>query len=131
MRILVDSTVWIDYFNGTPAPQTDALDRALGRAPIVVGDLIVAEVLQGFRHDQDWQAARDALLRFPVLHLGGLPLALRSTQNYRALRARGITIRKTIDCLIATFCIEEGVALLHNDRDFEPFVRFLGLREAV
>lgn len=128
--MLVDSTVWIDYFNGTATPQTDFLDAALGRAPIVVGDLIVAEVLQGFRHEKDWQAARDALLRFPVLPLGGLGLVLRSSKSYRELRARGITIRKTIDCLIATLCIEEGLTLLHNDRDFKPFVRFLGLREA-
>ena len=128
---MVDSTVWIDFFNGTVTPQTDHLDRILGQAPIVVGDLIVAEVLQGFRADRDWHAAQDALLRFPILELGGLAIALRSAQNYRTLRARGITVRKTIDCLIATFCIEEGVALLHSDRDFKPFARHLGLQEPV
>lgn len=131
MPILVDSSVWIDYFNGRPTPQTDHLDRILGEDLLALGDLIVAEVLQGFRHERHWRAAKDALLRLPVLRIGGLDLALQSASNYRTLRARGVTVRKTIDCLIATFCIEEGIELLHADRDFVPFARHLGLRESI
>jgi predicted nucleic acid-binding protein len=128
VAILVDSSVWIDFFNDAPAPEVEILDGLLGRASIVVGDLILAEVLQGFRHDRDHDRARDALLRFPVLPMGGLDLALASAANYRALRRKGATIRKTVDCWIATFCLRENLELLHSDRDFEPFAKHLGLR---
>ena len=128
MTTLVDSSVWIDYFNGVITPQTDYLDLILGKAFIVVGDLILVEVLQGFRQETDFAAARDALLKFPILTLGGQELALKSASHYRFLRGSGITIRKTIDCLIATFCIENNFSLLHTDRDFEPFATHLGLK---
>ncbi|MEJ2750132.1 MAG: PIN domain nuclease [Anaerolineae bacterium] len=125
MTTLVDSSVWIDYFNGVSTPQTDYLE---GKEFIVVGDPILVEVLQGFRQEKDFAAARDSLLKFPVLTIGGQEMALKSASHYRLLRSSGITIRKTIDCLIATFCIESNFSLLHTDRDFEPFVTHLGLK---
>lgn len=125
--MLVDSSVWIDYFNGTITPQTDYLDSILGVEEIVVGDLILAEVLQGFRLDKDYRAAHKALCAFPIVNLVGQQIALKSVENYRALRKQGITIRKTIDCLIATFCIEHAMDLLHADSDFEPFEQRLHL----
>jgi predicted nucleic acid-binding protein len=126
--LLVDSSVWIDYFNGESSLQTDYLDRALGEENIIIGDLILAEVLQGFRSKKDFETAQIALLKFPYLSMVGLEIALQSAQNYRFLRAKGITVRKTIDCLIATFCIEHNISLLHNDRDFTPFEHELGLK---
>jgi predicted nucleic acid-binding protein len=128
---IVDSSVWIDYFNGKPTPQTERLDLALGTRDIGSGDLVLCEVLQGFRQAKDFEAARQALLPFPVFEMGGVELALQSAMNYRALRQRGITIRKTIDCLIATFVIEHGFELLHSDQDFEPFQQHLGLTVVV
>jgi predicted nucleic acid-binding protein len=124
---IVDSSVWIDYFNGVATPQTDLLDAALGRRELGLGDLILCEVLQGFARERDFVRARTALLRLPVLHMGGLEIALQSAQNYRTLRSRGITIRRTLDCLIATFVIAHGFALLHSDHDFTPFAHHLGL----
>jgi hypothetical protein len=128
LSLLVDSSVWIDYFNGQATVQTDHLDAILGQQVIVVGDLILAEVLQGFRHQKDFVQARTALLRFPVMPIVGQKFAVQSAKNYRSLRAKGITIRKTIDCLIATFCIENGFQLLHSDRDFDPFAEHLNLQ---
>jgi predicted nucleic acid-binding protein len=128
LPILVDSSVWIGYFNGAETPQTDLLDRLLSRDEVVTADLIVAEVLQGFRDEAHFERARQALLRLPVLALGGLDLALDSAANYRALRRRGVTLRSTIDCWIATFCLREGLELLHDDRDFEVFARYFDLR---
>ena len=128
MNLLVDSSVWIDYFNGSDTPETDYLDDALGNEPIVVGDLILAEVLQGFRLQRDFDAACIALTRFPVLVMVGQQVAIQSAANYRILRAKGITIRKTIDSFIATFCIENELTLLHADRDFDHFESFLGLQ---
>jgi predicted nucleic acid-binding protein len=128
LALLVDSSVWIDYFNGITSPQSDYLEQSLGQIEILVGDLILAEVLQGFRRRQDFDLAREALLRFPVLEMVGAEMAIRSAENYLALRSNGITIRKTIDCLIATFCIENGLELLHSDRDFDPFEAHLDLR---
>jgi len=127
LTILVDSTVWIDFFNGVPSPETDRLDALLGSGRLVTADLILSEVLQGFRSDRDFERARDALLRLPVLRIGGTELALASAENYRFLRRKGCTVRATIDCWIATFCLGEGLELLHNDRDFDPFQRHLGL----
>ncbi|HXK39360.1 MAG TPA: PIN domain-containing protein, partial [Candidatus Paceibacterota bacterium] len=95
---------------------------------VVVADLIVAEVLQGFREDRHFERARDALLRLPVLQMGGRELAIACAESYRHLRAQGVTIRSTIDCWIATFCLREGLALLHDDRDFDAFARHLPLR---
>ncbi len=128
MSLLVDSSVWIDFFNGRPSPQTDYLDAALGQQAIVIGDLILTEVLQGFRRQQAFEQARSALLNFPMMPMVGQRIAIQSAVNYRALRARGITIRKTMDCLIATFCIENGLMLLHADRDFDPFELHLNLQ---
>jgi predicted nucleic acid-binding protein len=124
---IVDSSVWIDYFNGEIMPQTDLLDTALGQREIGLGDIILAEVLQGFRDQKDFEKARDALLRFPVFTMGGVEIALKSAENYRLLRRRGITVRKTVDCLIATFVIENGFSLLYSDRDFDPFEEHLNL----
>lgn len=127
---IVDSSVWIDYFAGKVTPQTDLLHSALGWQAIGLGDIILCEVLQGYRRQEDFDAARTALLQFPVYRIGGIAIALKSAESYRALRRQGITIRKTIDCLIATFVIERGFTLLHSDRDFEPFELHLGLRVA-
>ncbi|MBI1295086.1 PIN domain-containing protein [bacterium] len=125
---IVDSSVWIDYFKGVPTPATDRLDLVLGRQELGLGDIILCEVLQGFRKDNDFERARRALLTFPVFTIGGADLAIQSASNYRFLRQRGVTIRKTVDCLIATFVIENGYTLLYQDRDFDPFVIHLGLR---
>ncbi len=125
--LVVDSTVWIDYFNGQANLQTDYLDAVLGVQPILVGDIILGEVLQGFRSDTDFEQARQALSRFPQTAMLNPALALQSARNYRTLRKRGITIRKTVDCFIATFCIENVHQLLHNDSDFDPFEKHLGL----
>jgi len=124
---IVDSSVWIDYFRGAVTPETDLLHHALGQVELGIGDIILCEVLQGFPARRDFVRARTALLQFPVFTLGGTDVALQIAENYRALRRRGITVRKTIDCLIATFVIAHGFALLHNDRDFAPFEQHLGL----
>lgn len=125
--LVVDSTVWIDYFNGQVNPQTDYLDANLGAQPILVGDIILGEVLQGFRNDADFDKALQALSRFPQTAMLNPALALQSARNYRTLRKRGLTIRKTIDCFIATFCIQNSHSLLYNDSDFDPFEKHLGL----
>lgn len=125
---IVDSSVWIDYFNGASTPQTNALDEALGTREVAIGDIILCEVLQGFHSQKDFNRARDALLHLPVLTIGGQEIALRSAENYRTLRQSGFTVRKTIDCLIATFVIENEHTLLHSDRDFDLFVKQFGMR---
>lgn len=126
--ILVDSSVWIDYFRGTATPQTDRLDNLLGSEPLTIGDLILTEVLQGFTSDRDFNQAKKLLTSLVVIELGGLEIAIQAAKNYRKLRDLGITSRKTIDTVIATRCIAGGYTLLHSDRDFEPFVTHLGLR---
>ena len=126
--ILVDSSVWIDYFNGNKTPQTNWLDSAMGNSPIIIGDLILTEVLQGFQSDKDFKTARDLLLRIPFMPMGGYDIALESATNYRLLRRKGITVRKTIDVMIGTFCIHYQLSLLHDDRDFDPMVKFLRLK---
>lgn len=128
--ILVDSSVWIDYFTGRVTTQTEMLDRLLGREPLAIGDLILTEVLRGFADDQDFNQARRLLLSLEVVELGGKEIAVQAAKNFRALRRLGVTVRKTIDTVIATRCIESGYQLLHSDRDFEPFARHLGLRTA-
>lgn len=125
--ILVDSSVWIDFFNGVETPQVTLLDNKLGDTPILVGDLILTEVLQGFKSNKDFEMAKQALERFELREMVGKDIALRSAENYRRLRKSGITVRKTIDVVIATFCIENNVALLHSDRDFDPMEDILGL----
>jgi hypothetical protein len=126
--LVVDSTVWVDYFNGVVNPQTDYLDRVLGTTPVLVGDLILAEVLQGFREDVDFEKARRALSRYIQVEMVNPDVALQSARNYRQLRRKGITPRKTIDGLIATYCLENEHELLHNDSDFDGYERHLGLR---
>jgi predicted nucleic acid-binding protein len=128
--ILVDSSVWIDYFNGTITTQTDKLDQLLGHEPLAIGDLILTEVLQGFVNERDFNDARKMLTSFTVVELGGREIAIQAAKNFRALRVRGVTVRKTIDTVIATRCIESGYDLLHDDRDFDPFAKHLGLRVA-
>ena len=129
--ILVDSSVWIDYFRGTQTPQTEKLDELLSSEPIAIGDLILTEVLQGFGSERDFNEARRLLTSLLVVELGGREIAIQAARNFRILRAQGVTIRKTIDTVIATRCIESGFTLLHSDRDFDPFVQHLGLRSAL
>ncbi len=126
--LVVDSTVWIDYFNGVVSPQTDYLNRILENTPILVGDLMLVEVLQGFRQDTDFEKARRALGKFLQASLVNPDLAVQSARNYRTLRQKGVTVRKTIDNLIATYCIENDHELLHNDSDFDGYEQHLGLR---
>jgi predicted nucleic acid-binding protein len=126
--ILVDSSVWIDYFKGTVTAQTEKLDTLLGSEPLAIGDLILTEVLQGFAGERDFNQARKMLTSLTVVELGGQEIAIQAAKNFRTLRSLGVTVRKTIDTFIATRCIESGYDLLHNDKDFEPFVRHLGLR---
>jgi predicted nucleic acid-binding protein len=125
--LIVDSTVWIDYFNGRVTPQTDYLHDAVAYIHILVGDLILAEVLQGFRKDADFEAARLTLGKFSQASLVSSTLAVQSARNFRFLRQKGITVRKTIDSLIETYCIENSHDLLHSDVDFDPYEQFLGL----
>lgn len=129
--ILVDSSVWVDYFNGIGSSETDFLDATLGIEPVAIGDLILTEVLQGFRSDSDYRTAKSLLLGLTIFELLGQDLAIKAADNYRALRRRGATVRKTADCIIATFCIERGLSLLFSDRDFQPFVKSLGLVSAL
>jgi predicted nucleic acid-binding protein len=128
--ILVDSSVWIDYFRGTATPQAERLDGLLGTEPIATGDLILTEVLQGFVSDRDFNQARKLLTSLTIVELGGRDIAVQAAKNFRALRALGVTVRKTIDAVIATRCIESRLPLLYSDRDFDPFVEHLGLRSA-
>lgn len=129
--ILVDSSVWIDYFRGTLTAQTDRLDGLLGSEPLLMGDLILVEVLQGFRSDRDFEKARKFLASLELIELGGADLAIPAARNCRKLRSLGITVRKTIDTVIATCCIERGHTLLHDDRDFDAFAEHLGLQTIV
>jgi predicted nucleic acid-binding protein len=127
--VIADTTVWVDHFNNVSNAQTEWL-RASGDSKFAVGltDLILCEVLQGLRDDFRFAKVKSELLRLPVLSTGGVDLAVTAARNYMSLRSRGITVRKTIDGLIATFCIEAGHELLHHDRDFDPYERHLGLQ---
>jgi predicted nucleic acid-binding protein len=129
--ILVDSSVWIDYFRGTATPQAEKLDLLLGNEPIATGDLILTEVLQGFVSDRDFNQAKKLMTSLVIVDLAGQAMAIQAAKNFRVLRARGITVRKTIDTVIATRCIESGLPLLYSDRDFDPFVEHLRLRSAL
>ncbi len=129
--ILVDSSVWIDYFNGAITPQTEKLNSLLGRERLAIGDLILLEVLQGFGKEHDFEVAKELLTSLTVITLGGQDTAIQAARSFRMLRKIGATVRKTIDSVIATRCIESGYELLHDDKDFAPFVKHLGLREAV
>ena len=129
--ILVDTSVWIDYFKGTIKPQTEILDSLLGHQPLAIGDLILTEVLQGFANDRDFIVTTNLLTSLVAVDLGGQEIAIQAAKNFRTLRKLGVTVRKTIDTVIATRCIESGYDLLHNDRDFDPFAKHLGLRVVV
>lgn len=129
--ILVDSSVWIDYFRGVITPQTERLDQLLAIEPLAVGDLILTEVLQGFGNDRDFARAQQLLTVLTVVTIGGPEVAIQAARNFRTLRTLGVTVRKTIDTLIATRCIASNFALLYSDRDFQPFVEHLGLRPAM
>jgi predicted nucleic acid-binding protein len=126
--LVVDSTVWIDYFNGVENSQTDYLHQIADKTPILIGDLILAEVLQGFREDSDFEKARRALGKCIQVEMVNPKLALQSARNYRLLRRKGVTVRKTIDSLIATYCIENEHDLLHNDSDFDGYEKHLELK---
>jgi predicted nucleic acid-binding protein len=128
--IVVDSSVWVDFFNDTSTPEVERLDALLGVMPVAIGDLILVEVLQGFRSETDVATARQLFRSIPVIEMLGLANAYKAAENYRALRRQGITVRKTIDGIIATACIEADLPLLFSDRDFLPFVRHLGLEAA-
>ena len=128
--ILVDSSAWIDYFRGVDSRVTRLLDATLGREPVYAGDLILVEVLQGFVDERHYRQARAFFDDVDIVPLCGRALCERAAENFRALRHRGVTVRKTIDTVIATFCIENRFTLLHDDRDFDPFVQHLGLQAA-
>lgn len=129
--ILVDSSVWIDYFSGNGSPETDFLDGVLGVSAVAIGDLILTEVLQGFRHDNDYKTAKRLLEELTLFELLGKKMAVKSADNFRKLRKKGLTVRKTADVIIASFCIEHNLPLLFSDKDFKPFVDHLGLRDAI
>jgi predicted nucleic acid-binding protein len=126
--ILVDSSVWIDYFNGKDTQEVNTLVRILGSELIITGDLIITEVLQGFGKDNDVETAEMLFNYMECFTLAGKDIAMKSAEYYRYLRKRGITLRKTIDVIIGTFCIENNVALMHSDKDFDPMENHLGLK---
>ena len=128
--ILVDSSVWIDYFNGALTPQTDKLEQLLGHEFLAIGDLILVEVLQGFSDDVDFERAHGLVAPLRFVRLGGAEIAVQAARNFRHLRRLGVTVGKTIDTVIAIWCIRNDCELLYSDRDFEPFVKYLGLRAA-
>ena len=129
--ITVDTSVWIDYFNGNQTAQTDYLNSILGTTIIVVGDLVLVELLQGFKNDKDFRIAKSLLEEFELVSFTSPELAIQSAKNYRTLRKKGLTVRKTIDCLIATYCVENKLPLLHCDKDFFPFEKYLKLKSAL
>lgn len=128
--IVVDTSVWIDYFNGVPTPKVDLLDELLGRRVLAVGDLILAELLQGFATEQDANRALRLLEPLEFVEMTGRDVAIQSAANYRLLRRRGVTVRKTMDMLIGTYCLMHDHEILHNDRDFDLLARHLGLKIA-
>ncbi len=129
--ILVDSSVWIDYFRRLRTPETERLDALLGADEVAIGDLMLTEVLQGFTRGGEFDTALRLMSAIPVIDIVGKDITIQAAENFRHLRTHGVTIRKTIDTLIATRCIEDDYALLFSDRDFEPFVEHLGLRRAL
>jgi len=128
--IVVDSSVWIDFFNGASTPEVERLDGLLGVTPLAIGDLILVEVMQGFRSERDVSTARQLFRSLALLPMLGGSNAWKAAENYRPLRRQGITVRKTIDGIIATACIEANLPLLFSDRDFQPYVEHLGLEAA-
>jgi predicted nucleic acid-binding protein len=128
--ILVDSSVWIGYLRGVETRQTEKLDRLLGREPLAIGDLFLMEVLQGIDSDREFHEVLRLLTTLTLVELGGSDLAVQAARNFRSLRQRGVTVRKTVDTVIATRCIETGFTLLYDDRDFDGFAKYLGLKVA-
>lgn len=126
--ILVDTSVWIDYFNGIENDQTNSLDRSISEQTILLGDIILVEILQGFDSDSDFKKAKKALDHLSCVQLGGKSLAIKAATNFRFLRSKGVTIRKTVDMLIGSWCIEHEIALLHNDKDFDQIAIHLPLK---
>ncbi|MEX0904963.1 MAG: PIN domain nuclease [Balneolaceae bacterium] len=126
--ILVDTSVWIDYFNGIENKQTENLDRILSEQSVLVGDIILTEILQGFDSDKEFRLTKQALDPLDCVHLGGKSLAIKAASNFRFLRSKGVTIRKTADMLIGSWCIEHEVELLHNDKDFDQIATRLPLQ---
>jgi len=126
--IMVDTSVWIDYFNGQATEQTDRLNQALGNEVVLIGDLIYTEILQGFRNEADFRTAKKILDWLPSKNMLGKPIAMASVQNYRYLRKNGVTVRKTIDVIIGTYCIGHNLPLLFSDKDFEPMIKYLDLQ---
>lgn len=125
--VIVDTTVWVDYFRGTPNRETEYFDREVNRQRFGLTDLILCETLQGIKDQQSFESVRRKLYEFELFETGGTALAIEAARNFRRLRQQGHTVRKTIDCLIATFCLLEGHSLLHRDRDFDHFEKLLGL----
>ncbi|MFH5833934.1 PIN domain nuclease [Halalkalibaculum sp. DA3122] len=126
--ILVDTSVWIDYFNGVENKQTESLDRILSEQSVLLGDIILTEILQGFDSDKEFRLAKQALDPLDCIHLGGKSLAIKAASNFRFLRSKGVTIRKTVDMLIGSWCIDHEVELLHNDKDFDQIATQLPLQ---
>lgn len=128
--ILADTSVWIDYVNGNINAHTDILDAALYAGTVAIADIIFLEVLQGFKNDKDYIQARDRLAKLDQYSIFNSTMVEQCAENYRSLRKKGITVRKTNDVIIATYCIEHQLPLLYMDRDFDPFVKYLGLVSA-
>jgi predicted nucleic acid-binding protein len=126
--IVADTSVWIDYFNGIEGNHVEILDYELVHERVIIGDLIIVELLQGFRDENQYGIAKQIIEQLKYYDLGGIEIAYKTAQNYRKLRKKGITVRKTIDMIIGTFCIENGFELIHNDRDFDPLEKYLGLK---
>jgi len=129
--IVVDSSVWIDYFNGRDNRQADYLHQRLGSEPVAIGDLILTEVLQGFRDERSYRAAHALLTALTIHDMLGRERVVRAAERYRSLKRAGTTVRKTADVIIGSFCIDAGLPLLFNDRDFLPMVEHLGLKSAL
>ncbi|MGF1479837.1 MAG: PIN domain nuclease [Cyanophyceae cyanobacterium] len=127
----IGTSVWIDYVNGKATVQTDKLDNLLSSTIIIIGDLVLAEILQGFREDQDYQLVKQLLQKLELISLCNISTGIKSADNYRKLRKQGITVRKTIVCLMAMYCIANNLPLLYADQDFEPFKTHFGLQSAL
>lgn len=127
--IIVDTSVWIDFFNGKNSHQVNLLDSALGTEAVAIGDLIALEILQGFKKDKDYNTAKELINSLTIYDMLGQSAVLNCADNYRKLRKKGIIIRKTADVIIASFCLLHDFPLLFSDKDFQPFVKHLGLKE--
>ena len=129
--ILADTSIWIDFFNGKITTETNFLDNALAEGNVIIGDLIVLEILQGIRHEQDYNKTKKALATLEQFELFGNSMVFECASNFRKLRKKGLTIRKTADLIIASFCIKNKIPLLFSDRDFIPFTEHLNLIPAL